>query len=247
MRALALGAAMVAAATVAMPAGPASADAYAYVPPGAAMAGYDWTGIYVGGQIGAAHSSTKWFFNGTLDDIENTDTAFAGGAFVGLQKHWRNMVFGAEVAYTWSDLEGSKLSATVPSVTLASEVRNLLLVTGKFGYTWDYILAYAKAGYATGDVDFRTSAAGVVTTSSSDRESGWTAALGLEFALRPNIILGVEYDYVRLNVSGRDHTAAPAGFPGGQIGDAGVDIQTVMARLSYKFGPRVEPIPGPIK
>jgi outer membrane immunogenic protein len=242
MRALALGIAMVAATTV-VQAGPASADPYAYVPPGVVVAGYDWTGIYVGGHLGAAHSSTKWSFSGTLDDLQQGDTAFAGGAHVGLQKHWRNMVFGAEVAYTWTDLEGSKVSATAPSTVLASEVRDLLLVTGKFGYTWDYILAYAKGGYASGEVDFRTIASGVVATSSSERESGWTAALGLEFALRSNIILGVEYDYIRLNVSGRDQGSSPAS----SIGDAGVDIQTVMARLSYKFGPRPEPIPVPIK
>lgn len=243
MRILAVGAAVLAAG-IAMQAGPASArDPFAYVPPGDPMAGYDWTGIYVGGQLGAAHSSTKWFFNGTLDDLSQGDTAFAGGAHAGLQKQWGRIVIGADVAYTWVDLEASKPSTLVANTSLSSEVSNLLLVTGKLGYTWDWMLAYAKAGYATGDVDFRTTTAGVVTTSTSERESGWTAGIGIDYALLSNIILGVEYDYVRLNVSGRDQGTAPPT----QISDAGVDIQMVMARLTFKFGPRPEPMPRPLK
>jgi len=50
----------------------------------------------------------------------------------------------------------------------------------------------------------------------------------------PNVILGVEYDYIRINAGGTG--AAPVL---GSVSDGGVDIQTVLARLSYKFGPVV--------
>ena len=122
-------------------------------------------------------------------------------------------------------------------------------MTGKVGYAWDNLLGYAKGGYASGTVDYQTSvtSSGITTTSSSERESGWTAGIGVEYAVLPNVILGVEYDYVRLNVGGRDQIATSAGLPGSQVTDAGVDIQMVMARLSFNFGPRPEPIPSPIK
>ncbi len=249
MRALGLGAAalMVAAA---VNVGPARADRYTpYASPYAPMASYDWSGFYIGGQAGVAASSTQWFYTGTLDSPDQSAVSFAGGAQAGLQKQWGRLVVGVEAAYAWADLSETSASNLAANTSLTSSASNLLLVTGKLGYTWDNLLGYAKGGYASGDVEFQTGvrSSGLVTTTSSERESGWTAGLGVEYAVLPNIILGVEYDYVRLNVDGRDQTATPAGLAGSQVSDAGVDVQMVMARLSFKFGPRPEPLPPPIK
>ncbi len=85
--------------------------------------------------------------------------------------------------------------------------------------------------------------AGTLLTSSSGRENGWTAGASLEYALWDHVILGVEYDYVQLNTGNRNQIPA-AGPPGTQV-EAGVDIQTVTARLSFKFGgSRPEAISG---
>jgi outer membrane immunogenic protein len=254
MRALRLGAAIVAMAG-GLQVGSASADGviprptgpYIYVTPAAMPLAYDWTGIYIGGHAGAANSRTEWVYTGTLDDIEHSHTGFAGGAHLGLQKQWGSVVLGAEVAYTWIDQQETTGSALVADTSLESGVGSLLLVTGKLGVANDNMLAYAKAGYATGEVDFRTrvTSTGVLLTSSSAREHGWTAGVGLEYALWEHVIVGVEYDYVKLSVGTRDQVPTAAGPLGTQVTDAGVDIQSVTARLSVKLGvPRreVEPV-----
>ena len=57
-------------------------------------------------------------------------------------------------------------------------------------------------------------------------------------------ILGVEYDYVQFNVGIRNQTPAGGGAAVNRVTDAGVDIQSVTARLSFKFGgSRAETVP----
>jgi opacity protein-like surface antigen len=81
-------------------------------------------------------------------------------------------------------------------------------------------LAYVKGGYANADVSF----SGLGLTASK-RADGSVAGLGLEYGLRPHITIGAEYDWAKLN-----------GTTTGVI-DAGVHIQTLTARLNFKFGP----------
>jgi outer membrane immunogenic protein len=252
MRALRLGAA-IAAMAAGLCAGTAHADgpppSYppGYTPAYAPVVTYDWTGIYLGGHIGASNSRIEWVYTGSGDNPEQSDTSFAGGGHVGLQKQWGSVVFGAEATYTWMDHDAGAGSALVPDLTLSSNAKNLFTVAGKFGFANENMLAYFKGGYATGTVDFRTSvtSTGVLLTSSSSREHGWTAGVGLEYALWNHVIIGVAYDYVRLNVDTRDQVATAVGPPATQVIDAGVDIQMVTARLSFKFGGTgPEPIPG---
>src|SRR5262245_60172302 len=119
MRALMVGAAVLAVAT-GVHAGAANAGkpypsypSSPYVPTYAMPVSYDWSGFYIGGQIGGAHSSTEWAYTGTLDSLDQGHSGFAGGAHAGLQKQWGVFVLGAEVSYTWTDLEETSRSVTV--------------------------------------------------------------------------------------------------------------------------------------
>lgn len=100
MRALRLGAA-IAAVAAGLSAGSARADgpppgpAYppGYTPAYMPTVTYDWTGIYVGGHLGAANARREFSYDGTLDPFtllpetfEHSGTSFVGGGFVGLQK-----------------------------------------------------------------------------------------------------------------------------------------------------------------
>jgi outer membrane immunogenic protein len=207
----------------------AQADPYAYQPCCATQE-YNWSGFYVGGHAGAAYSQIEWTITpGVRED--QSDTLFAGGAHAGLQYQWKRFVAGFEVSFTWADTEFSSGSNIPPGTRVATSLSNLILATGRFGYAYERWLAYAKAGYATADVDWR-STVGLATTLSNGREHGWTAGIGVDMVITPRISIGVEYDYVRFNA---DHLN-----PAGAIADAGVDIQLFMARLNFRFG-RDEP------
>jgi outer membrane immunogenic protein len=222
-------------------------DPYVYVAPDALPLVYDWTGIYIGGHLGLANSAIDWTYtDGVLfEDFSHVATGFTGGGFAGLQKQWSWLVLGAEVGYLWLDQPESTNSVNFADTTATSDVRNLLLVTGKFGWAYDNILAYFKGGWASADVDFRTrqTSTGALLTSSSERESGWTAGAGLEYALWQHVILGVEYNYIHFGTDTRAQVPTAIG-PAGTTMNGEVDIQSVTARLSFKLGPRPEVLPA---
>jgi len=209
---------------------------------------YDWTGIYFGGQAGGVYSQIEWTYDGTGDSLEHMHTGFIGGAHAGVQKQFSWIVLGAEVSYLWMDQPESSTSVNplFPDVSLSSNVHNLMLVSGKFGWAWENILASFKGGWASADVDFRTrqTSTGALLTSSSSRENGWTAGAGIEYAVWDHVIVGVQYDYVQLNTGTRTQTPTAIGPVGPTHTNGGVDIQSVTARLSFKFrGSRPESVP----
>jgi outer membrane immunogenic protein len=244
-------------------------DPYVYVPPEAVPLTYNWTGFYIGGNLGAATTEHKAVHDHILNPcnfapfscgagIFPTFTSerfgiqsagFAGGGFIGGQKQWSWLVLGAEVGYLWTDQSGTSVSALEGSILtnnsssgvdptrVTGSMRDLFLVTGKFGWNWENILAYFKGGWANGEVEFRTSSSltGALLTTSSGRENGWTAGAGIEYALWSHIIVGVEYDYVELNPGSRTQVAVGTGPVGTHI-HGSLDTQSVTARLSYKFG-----------
>jgi outer membrane immunogenic protein len=212
--------------------------------------GYDWGGFYAGGHAGVAFTQTELTIPGLgivaietgADLIEHTATGFAGGVHIGWQKQWANIVAGVEVSYTALDADvSSHITLFGTPISVSTQVSNLVLVAGRLGYAQDNMLAYAKAGYASADVDFtfRAATAPPVAGSSSDRDHGWTAGVGFEYAIRENLILGIEYNYVRLNVDDRvlAPTTAVADNPG-------VDLQSILARVTYKFGGRPALVPA---
>jgi outer membrane immunogenic protein len=211
-------------------------DPYSYLPE-AIIVDYSWSGIYIGGHAGGAHTEFEWLFTGSNEPFEKAHSAFIGGVHGGLQRQWGRIVLGAEVSYSWTDTNVTITSPITPAATGSVEVSDLFMVAGRFGVAHDNLLAYAKAGYATADVEFRSG----VTTSSS-RDHGWVGGLGLEYGLTPQISLGLEYNYVRLNHEA-GAPAALAGLGTGSIEDAGIDMQSVVARLNFKFGRRDEPVP----
>jgi outer membrane immunogenic protein len=210
--------------------GPPPADPYRYLPP--PVFEYDWSGIYIGSHVGAATAAWDRQLN-PLEIISQHAYSAAGGVQLGVQKQWSSLLLGAEVSYTFADLGVSSNSAIVPGVTRTHDLNELLMLAGRVGVTWQSYLAYTKVGYAGADIGFRSTAAGSPLTSSSAWEQGWLVGLGIEYGIRPDITIGVEYDYIHLNVGSREQIATPIGV----AGSGSVEVQSVLARVNYKFAP----------
>ena len=220
--------AVVAAAAISLP-GPADAQPRERLPCCEDALDYNWSGILVGGHAAVARSNLDLNLATPADGAEHGDTAFGGGLQVAFQRQWGRMVAGVEVSYTWVDLSDSNASAPSPGTTFASSISDLLVVAGKLGYAQDRFLAFAKAGYASAEVELRCSACGAVGgVSTSDREHGWMMGIGIDYAMTDKIIVGVEYNWLFLDVDQR--------VLGTSTVDASSDVQTVMARLMLKFG-----------
>jgi outer membrane immunogenic protein len=229
-------------------------DPYRYTPydPAApAFLVFDWSGFYVGGQLGWGYANAEStdsapdpFTPQLLDALnyDQTGSRITGGAQAGWQRQWGHLVAGAEVAYTSLRFDGSSLSPlsalspeVIPPVSRSVELRDIVTFTGRLGYADDRMLAYVKAGWANADISasYSTPGTGVVLSSSSGRENGWTAGVGADYALLPNLFVGIEYNYMNF----RAGVIAPS-IPNTQFGDVTVDVQTVVARINCRFGAR---------
>ena len=154
---------------------PAPIPPSAYVPPV-----YNWTGFYVGGNIGADWSGLSG--NNFSDTLGSTFTAptnvqFMGGGQVGVNyQFWSGVVIGAEVMFDWlASSANTQITATAPDGTAAfmDTINNrwLTTATGRLGYAWDRVLLYGKAGGAwlgAGSPGISIGGASVALTSSNN-------------------------------------------------------------------------------
>jgi opacity protein-like surface antigen len=208
----------------------------------------DWSGFYVGGNLGGAHSSAEstlvlfadspTFFQS--DNFGQSETSVTGGVQAGWQRQWGKLVAGVEAGYTLLSFDSTSDAQFLPGLeaelvaglTRSVEVRDIFLLTARLGYADGRWLAYAKGGLANAEVDVTyRDAVRATSSSTSGRENGWTAGVGIDYALTPNLFLGVEYNYIHV----RPDIAAPP-IPATDVGAVDIDIQNVVVRLNYRFG-----------
>lgn len=110
---------------------------------------YNWTGFYIGGNIGGAFSANNSFAG--LATGNNNDGRFLGGLQVGYDYQFApNWVLGVEGQYSW--LANSGNGIVFPGgFAYTNNQRALGAVTGRIGYTWGPALLYVKGGYAYSD------------------------------------------------------------------------------------------------
>jgi outer membrane immunogenic protein len=222
------------------------ADPYRYTPydpaPPAFLV-FNWSGFYIGANVGwgytSAESAESTPLAGSItpnsENYDQTASSVTGGAQIGWQRQWNTWVFGIEGAYTALSFDTNAVSPLIPGLTRSVEVNNIFTLTGRVGYAYEQWLAYAKGGWASADISASYSFGGVTTTTSG-RNNGWTAGVGIDYAIHPNLFLGVEYNYLSFRSDIIAPAAALVSVPGAQTGDVSVDTQTLVLRLNYRFG-----------
>jgi outer membrane immunogenic protein len=226
-------------------AAPAPIPPTAYVSPV-----YNWTGFYIGGNIGAGWSGLSGTnFSDTLGSSFTTPTnvQFLGGGQVGVNyQFWGGVVIGAEAMFDWaSNSQNAMTTATDPTGTVAANIgtsnaRWLTTVSGRLGYAWDRVLLYAKGGGAWVATNSPAiSVAGTpasFTSISNTTSSGYTAGFGVEWAFAGNWSVRAEYAYIGL--PSQSFTVAPTTptFGGDVITFSNRNISMVTGAVNYKFG-----------
>jgi outer membrane immunogenic protein len=210
---------------------------------------YDWSGFYIGGNLGFG-----WNGGSFSDPLGNTFTPttsgqFLGGGQVGLNyQFWGGALIGAAADFDWlpNTNGNTALLANPPGVPTGSTAsvtvnnRWLTTVTGRLGYAWDRVLLYGKGGGAwVGSNSPNVTINGdPVVVSTSSGNSGWTAGLGVEWAFWGNWSARIEYDFVGLNSQTFALPVSVGGLPAGdQFSGNHRNIQVVNLGTSYKFDP----------
>lgn len=172
-----------------------------------APAKYDWTGLYIGGNVGYG-----WAREDGLDL-----SGVIGGGLVGF--NWQSGMFvgGIEADYQWSDQKESQTGLVfgIP-VTVTARISSFATVRGRAGVAVDNVYIYGTGGYAYFEAKVEASALGVTVSETATR-SGWTAGAGIDVALVGNLIARGEYLYLRPS-------------------DSDLTDNVVRGALIYKFG-----------
>jgi len=214
-----------------------------YRAPAMVATAYNWSGFYIGGEVGGAWSDMAYLHTNTggiIDPITHHPSSWAGGGQVGFQYQWSNIVAGIEGNFIATDLNATALAPFSPDRSNSVKINSLATVVGKLGVAFDRWMVYGKGGWATANSDFRRfiTSTNTTTATSSGWDNGWTVGVGFDYAVLDNLILGFEYDYARINIADRNQTLAPAfaGTGTDTVTSARADVQLAMVRLSYKFG-----------
>jgi opacity protein-like surface antigen len=180
-----------------------------------AMGPMNWTGWYVGGHLGGGVSDARWsdpfgstagaggFINVAGFGDKTHATGPLGGAQVGANWQTGPWVLGTEVDASMANMRGENTCFSgLGGINCQHIVSVLGSVTGRVGYAWDRSLAYVKAGGAWTDTAYNlfgnTFALTLGGGGTSMTTWGWTAGIGVEYAVTNHWTAFAEYDHVGL-------------------------------------------------
>ena len=156
-----------------------------------APAKYDWTGLYIGGNVGYGWGRYTAEDGGFSDSVD-LNGVIAGG-LVGF--NWQSGMFvgGIEADYQWSD---QKISEIAFGDTATVSISSFATVRGRAGVAIDNVYIYGTGGYAHFEFKGELSGFGV-TLSETENRGGWTVGAGIDVAVVGNLIARAEYLYLQ--------------------------------------------------
>jgi outer membrane immunogenic protein len=225
----------------------------------APMAAYSpiWAGLYVGGSVGfgtgdtsgqisfdkskrdsgpvllESSSSGPSMSSIDFDKLFSSDYDVNGaiyGAHIGYNFQRGPIVFGIEAAYNGTDIDGND-SAVFGLVESERELDWYATLVGRLGYASGNALFYGFGGVAWGTVETTLSSPLFGLSASGETDHvGWTAGVGIEYALDERFSVRVEYSHVDL---GEESFSL-----GGIKDEVDLDFDAIKIGASYRFGGR---------
>jgi opacity protein-like surface antigen len=181
---------------------------------------YDWSGFYLGANLGGACTSSSLNIPG--NNLYGGLTEFIGGVQAGYNFQAGHLLLGVE-----GDFDGATFGhPALPTPTLGSVSQNWIgTIAGRVGLVEDRWLVYGKFGGGWVQSDASLNFPGV-TWQGSNTSSGWLAGVGVEYGFKSHWTIKLEYDQIFLG----NWTSATA--PPIQLNR---DLQMVKFGANYKF------------
>jgi outer membrane immunogenic protein len=190
---------------------------------------YDWSGFYVGAQVGYAWAGTDIEIDGYDTDLSPDADGVVGGVFIGYNVMFNQVVVGLEADIEATSISGDDDWDDGNDAFDADNDSNWQgSVRARLGYAFDNFLPYIQGGVAFLDRDVSIHHRGLdITVEDSDTFTGWTVGAGLEYGFTPNFTARVEYRYTDFGDSDFD-------FNGNDV-NADLTTNTVRVGVAYKF------------
>jgi outer membrane immunogenic protein len=210
----------------------------AYSEPMMVAPGYNWTGCYVGGNVGAAWGRAEVTDVNSGAGVSGTNTGFAGGGQIGCDYQMGPWVIGIRNMFDGTSLDNS---ATLGSGPLAGYSSNgsthwFDTLTARGGYlVQPNVLLYAQGGVAWAQRSQTISdPTGVQVAAISNNTTGWTVGGGVEWMFVPHWSAFLEYNYMNFGTSSGSWTDTGACLGGCSV-DVKADSQNVLVGVNFKF------------
>jgi outer membrane immunogenic protein len=196
-----------------------------------------WAGLYAGGSVGYGWGDVSIEFLSTSPVggdffAEDSDDLSGGvyGAHLGYNFQPGNIVFGAEIGINGAAIDGETFFGSFDH-----DLKWYATAVGRLGYAHDQILIYGFGGVAWGKVD------SVLDLGSGAADHvGWTAGLGVEYALSDRLSLRLEYAHVDLGSQTIEQFSNFEGLDVTQRNEIDLDFNVVKVGASYSLGGRDE-------
>jgi outer membrane immunogenic protein len=206
---------------------------------------YNWTGFYLGANLGGGWSSGTLTDNVTGASITGTSDGIVGGGTFGY--NWQfapNWVVGFEGTFDGSSIRRSNTAVNATYLTVPVTIQGSAnsdwntTAAARIGYAQDNLLFYAKGGAAWVDNSASITALAARphfgwvggTVSAGNTTAGWVAGGGVEYGLTRAWTVKAEYDYLAA-----DRWTAPTNLAPGDSISVSHQINMFTLGVNYKF------------
>jgi outer membrane immunogenic protein len=232
-------------------AGPAMAadmPVKARAPAPATAAVYNWTGCYIGGNVGSARArirETSISVAGVpleSDFGRSSDSNLIGGGQIGCDYQVANsFVIGVQGMFDFTDINSRQTLPAFPAFFSETRTRDVFTVTGRVGYLFTpAVLAYVKGGGAWARVDtthFATVPPPTIVSefARDQNRQGWTIGGGLEWMVAGGWSIFGEYNYMDFGRERVQFVTGPLAVGIPSVVSTRYEIQQALFGVNYKF------------
>ena len=172
-------------------------------------------------------------------------SSFVGGGQAGYNWQQGTWVYGLETDLSGTNLKSS-MNSGLPATFCPSDANTGSSVTwygtarGRAGVTAGNFLFYGTGGLSYGHVDLSSNLNAILLSTSAQTSSiraGWVVGAGIEYLLRPNLILNFGYQYVDLGTASLASSTTVAGSTISQTASARAAFHVATLGLSWRFSP----------
>ena len=196
----------------------------------------NWTGCYIGGNIGADWGRADATIVNTGSGVSWTNTGFIGGGQVGCDYQFGGaFVVGARAMFDGTSLNsGTTFSGGLANgYTADSDTSWVITLTGRLGYAVmpDALLYFQGGGAWTRQNAYIKNPAGSQVGQFAGNRSGWTIGGGLEYKFAPNWSAFLEYNYMDFGTASGSAVVNGVSY----TADLQRDAQSVLVGVNYRF------------
>jgi outer membrane immunogenic protein len=208
-------------------------------PPPPPVPVFSWTGAYIGGEVGyvTGDSKSSYPIAGPTGYMRFDPEGLFGGVYGGFNyQFYGNIVLGVEGDIDDGDATGGDFYHEIPTGSLPTDTGKGNLswfgsARARLGYSMGQFLPYVTGGVALADYrnTFYAQTNQAFTGSFDHDQVGWTAGLGLDYAITDHVIARMEYRYADYGKV-TDTAATPI-----SVHSTDLSTNDLRVGLAYKF------------